>query len=276
MDHHSGTPTAPQEGSQPLQGPLTAAPPPDRQPPQHPGNAAEHEKFPDLCLLTDTAAAHSSSTDAQNPTQHLHRLSTSSNLTPTHTHDASPSSRALRTASIISSAPSDFSVSVSDTSTRATTPTLDDASQRCSPDLPSAPTFGSPSPALPRSRRAKKELNAARVQRSATQRADSPAKEREATPGKRRRFLSSATGQADALAAVEPAHEQGLARMAFAEQQRWITVQQKTFTKWCAPNGSGSMVCADCANGGSFLGTQGKYEARREDTGSSGPGSRPQ
>lgn len=36
----------------------------------------------------------------------------------------------------------------------------------------------------------------------------------------------------DALAATEPPHEQGLTRMAFAEQQRWITVQQKTFTKW--------------------------------------------
>lgn len=29
-----------------------------------------------------------------------------------------------------------------------------------------------------------------------------------------------------------PPHEQLLARMAFAEQQQWITVQQKTFTKW--------------------------------------------
>ncbi|KAF5590459.1 alpha-actinin [Fusarium pseudocircinatum] len=35
-----------------------------------------------------------------------------------------------------------------------------------------------------------------------------------------------------ALAAVEPPHDQRLTRMAFAEQQRWVTVQQKTFTKW--------------------------------------------
>jgi hypothetical protein len=27
-------------------------------------------------------------------------------------------------------------------------------------------------------------------------------------------------------------HEQVLAKMAYAEQQKWITVQQKTFTKW--------------------------------------------
>jgi type IV secretory pathway VirB10-like protein len=30
----------------------------------------------------------------------------------------------------------------------------------------------------------------------------------------------------------EKANEQVLTKMAFAEQQRWITVQQKTFTKW--------------------------------------------
>ena len=34
------------------------------------------------------------------------------------------------------------------------------------------------------------------------------------------------------LKAVEPLHEQNLTKMAFAEQQKWITVQQKTFTKW--------------------------------------------
>jgi hypothetical protein len=27
--------------------------------------------------------------------------------------------------------------------------------------------------------------------------------------------------------------QKGLAKMAYAEQQKWITVQQKTFTKWC-------------------------------------------
>jgi hypothetical protein len=47
-----------------------------------------------------------------------------------------------------------------------------------------------------------------------------------------RRFTPSASDPADALAAVEPPHDQRLTRMAFAEQQRWVTVQQKTFTKW--------------------------------------------
>ncbi len=36
----------------------------------------------------------------------------------------------------------------------------------------------------------------------------------------------------EGLKALEPPHEQGLTKMAYADQQRWITVQQKTFTKW--------------------------------------------
>jgi hypothetical protein len=39
------------------------------------------------------------------------------------------------------------------------------------------------------------------------------------------------------LKAIEPPHEQVLTKMAFAEQQKWITVQQKTFTKWYALHG---------------------------------------
>ncbi|EKD13561.1 uncharacterized protein L3040_008574 [Drepanopeziza brunnea f. sp. 'multigermtubi'] len=34
------------------------------------------------------------------------------------------------------------------------------------------------------------------------------------------------------LKLIEPPHENPLVKMAFAEQQQWITVQQKTFTKW--------------------------------------------
>ena len=264
MDFFSGA-AARQEGLGGAGGPLnplalgrptTGHQPPQLQPQlqlqhqQHPGNGAESEKFPDLCLLShdDAQPEPTASTQQHIPHQLLSTSSPSSPNNPNPTTPTqqpqdhhSPTARALRTASIISSAPSDFSVSVSDTSTRATTPTLDEKS---SPELASAPAFGptppphshfhsrSPSSSTPRSRRAKKELNAARVQRSATQRSEPPAKDKEATPGKRRRFLSSATGKADALAAVEPAHEQGLVRMAFAEQQRWITVQQKTFTKW--------------------------------------------
>lgn len=224
-------PTAPQ----PLQGsvaplnPLTLGPTTsNRSPPQRPGNATEQEKFPDFKPCLPSGAHHQPHVSSKlhrrppaSPTARAETYGTTYNLT------AAP--RPQRAASITSSAPSDSSLS-SDTSTRATTPTLDDAPQYPADLAPAA----TPSP-VPRSRRAKQDLNAARVQRSSTQRADSPASERDrdAAPPRRRRFLSSATGQADALAAVEPVHEQGLARMAFAEQQRWITVQQKTFTKWC-------------------------------------------
>lgn len=106
----------------------------------------------------------------------------------------------------------------------------------------SGPVSASASP-TPRSRRDKKALQAARLQRSGIsgnsgisplgikQRTDRSLSSTTTTT-KARRFQRSASTPADALAAVEPPHDQGLARMAFAEQQRWITVQQKTFTKW--------------------------------------------
>jgi hypothetical protein len=75
-----------------------------------------------------------------------------------------------------------------------------------------------------------------RLQRSAT----TCSEDEEASPGegrrrKYRRPISTSTDQnqtAEALKAVEPLHEKLLTSMAFAEQQKWITVQQKTFTKW--------------------------------------------
>lgn len=47
--------------------------------------------------------------------------------------------------------------------------------------------------------------------------------------------LPAGLGQLSVIGTESPAgslHEQVLAKMAFAEQQKWITVQQKTFTKW--------------------------------------------
>ncbi|TEA15580.1 Alpha-actinin-like protein 1 [Colletotrichum sidae] len=81
-----------------------------------------------------------------------------------------------------------------------------------------------------RSRRDKQDLHAARLQRSGS---SSITHTRKESIAKKNRFRS-ATGSspADALAAIEPPHEQGLTRMAYAEQQQWVTVQQKTFTKW--------------------------------------------
>jgi len=48
----------------------------------------------------------------------------------------------------------------------------------------------------------------------------------------RNKSKGSNSGSGEALKAVEPLHEHQLGKMAFAEQQQWITVQQKTFTKW--------------------------------------------
>lgn len=96
----------------------------------------------------------------------------------------------------------------------------------------------------PRSRRDKKALHAARLQRSGS--TSLPLAVKDKSP-KSKRFLRSASNPAEALAAVEPPHDQGLTKMAFAEQQRWITVQQKTFTKWCAPSSTcNGLRLTDC------------------------------
>ncbi|KAJ0160963.1 Alpha-actinin-like protein 1 [Colletotrichum tanaceti] len=81
-----------------------------------------------------------------------------------------------------------------------------------------------------RNRRDKKELQAQRVQRSGS--ASLALARKDGGPKKNRFRSATGSSPADALAALEPPHDQGLTRMAFAEQQKWITVQQKTFTKW--------------------------------------------
>jgi Ca2+-binding EF-hand superfamily protein len=101
--------------------------------------------------------------------------------------------------------------------------------------LPSFPS--SPQQTLSRSRHNAKQLHAARVQRSGSATSGVPfggKKEGPETPAKPKRFQRAGTvsSPADALAATESPREQGLTKMAFTEQQRWITVQQKTFTKW--------------------------------------------
>ncbi|KAF7904246.1 hypothetical protein EAF00_001580 [Botryotinia globosa] len=84
--------------------------------------------------------------------------------------------------------------------------------------------------------RSRQFSEAARLQRSA----EKPEKgEEELGLGRRRKRYQhrnkskgSISGSGEALKAVEPLHEHQLGKMAFAEQQQWITVQQKTFTKW--------------------------------------------
>jgi hypothetical protein len=115
-----------------------------------------------------------------------------------------------------------------------------------SPPLSQTPFPQSPPTPPTKSRRdLQKEANRSkqfttRLQRSAT----TGSEDGEAAlgrEGRRRRFHRQTTGSPakqnqtdEALKAVEPLHEQVLTKMAFAEQQKWITVQQKTFTKWYA------------------------------------------
>jgi len=190
-----------------------------------PGNVQGGEKFPDLCLHDEN----------DHPTPR------------SQTFQFAP--RPLRTSSIVSSSPSEFSA-ISETSTRATSPTSDfplDNNNNTnnnnykdpwsSPDsgLSNSRNFGGTP--ISRSRRDKQQLHAARVQRSTSNSTAvlGPREPREERP-KKPRFGKSVSSPAEALAALERPHEQGLTRMAFAEQQRWITVQQKTFTKWYGPH----------------------------------------
>lgn len=116
----------------------------------------------------------------------------------------------------------------------------------------------SPQRPLTRSRENAKQLHAARLQKRAASQslATDPAaddKERDgykndrdpddvtsrlrrrAGSARRLRKGTNPESRQSALAATEPGappHEKLLTKMAFAEQQHWITVQQKTFTKW--------------------------------------------
>lgn len=173
--------------------------------PALPGNL---EHFPQFCL-------HASNDGGSN--DHFHN--------PRHSSSSSGSILGADFASRPGSPPlskSSRSPTASSVSTSATSVDAD------SPPPPSAEASLRRRAPTQRSRRDKNELHAARQQRSGRDRQPLGPK----TTKARRFQRSSNSSPADALAAVEPAHDQGLARMTFAEQQRWITVQQKTFTKW--------------------------------------------
>ncbi|KJZ74055.1 hypothetical protein HIM_06504 [Hirsutella minnesotensis 3608] len=183
-----------------------------------PGNPEGVERFPQLCLQAsgygETASGDEHDRSHNNHHNQNHRFSASSIATSTASSN--------RISSDFSSRPGSPSRSraVSSVSTSATSVEGDSLSpsKRASLD-PLAPTQ--------RSRRDKQVLHAARQQRSRSDRQPVAPKR-----SKGRRFQNSKSSPADALAAVEPVHDQGLTRMTFAEQQRWVTVQQKTFTKW--------------------------------------------
>ena len=114
-----------------------------------------------------------------------------------------------------------------------------------SPSLSQTPFPQSPPTPPSKSRRdLQKEANRSRQFTTRLQRSATTGSEDGEAPfgreGRRRRFhrptsLPAKQNQTDeALKAVEPLHEPVLTKMAYAEQQKWITVQQKTFTKWYA------------------------------------------
>ncbi|KAK7430065.1 alpha-actinin [Neonectria magnoliae] len=214
-----------------------------RLPPQ-PGNVEGNEQFPDFCLHSRF------SSDGGDSQEHHHHQSQSLNHHH-HQRQQSPSvssSSRLSTISNFSAASSASTApsSVGSPSSRPVSQCLDSCSSTSSP-FPSRPrtltsssasstasastTFSSPTP---RSRRDKSQLHAVRAQRSGSRSVSLGVKVGRDKPSNRppKRFLRSSNSPADALAAVEPPHDTGLTRMAFAEQQRWVTVQQKTFTKW--------------------------------------------
>ena len=120
-----------------------------------------------------------------------------------------------------------------------------DVNNTTEPSLSQTPFPQSPPTPPQKSRRdLQKEANRSRQFTTRLQRSSTTGSEDGEVPlgreGRRRRFhrptsLPVKENQTDeALKAVEPLHEQVLTKMAYAEQQKWITVQQKTFTKWYA------------------------------------------
>ncbi|TPX18541.1 uncharacterized protein E0L32_011579 [Thyridium curvatum] len=206
-----------------------------------PGNAGSSERFPAYCLHShgDDATAAPTITAAADDDVNTRSFNDNLPKTPNEKYLQRPHSVSLqstasfasasdcsdrdadsffdsRRASVISTASSLYSV--------ATSP-LQYKQQQQQQDH---------SPPLTRSRRDAKQLHAARLQRSgSTSLALGSNREKKEGP-RSKRFHRGTVGASpqDALSATEPPHEQGLTRMAFAEQQRWITVQQKTFTKW--------------------------------------------
>lgn len=183
----------------------------------HPGNLECAEQFPEFCLHLQGARGVDYHDYGGSQTR------ASSRTTPTA---SSPLSSRSSTLSSVSTSPS----------TASTFSSLDtDTYHHCPQELqhPQHPWTGSPTP--PRSRRDKKDLHAARLQRSGSSGVPCLGIKHNTSPSivrANKRFQRSASSPAEALAAVEPPHDTGLVRMAYAEQQRWITVQQKTFTKW--------------------------------------------
>lgn len=167
-----------------------------------PGNVGSNDEFPEFCLHADAQAAAATIT-----------LTFNRQRSPSAASTTLSSSRAscISTASTGLSSVADFDPAFSFSEARFQAPDV------------SSPT--------PRSRRNKEQLHAARLQRAGSSSFSLDLSSREKA-SKAQRFQRSFSTPTHASAGGESPHDQGLTRMAYAEQQRWITVQQKTFTKW--------------------------------------------
>ncbi|OAQ89200.1 alpha-actinin, sarcomeric (f-actin cross linking protein) [Purpureocillium lilacinum] len=240
---------------------------PQRSPSPPPGNLESGERFPQFCLLASGsdssppgAQCHCPGccASAQTAVQILNTTTTCNDdgdvsppysysfaNNPRHSYASDCSSSTSRTQqSRPSRSPTQSSVSTS-----ATSVFDQDGPGDHQPAPPSRRRQAAPTN---RSRRDKELLHAARQQRSGSNRQPPPplgpdkTRDTARAPWLRHRGSSGSANAAhrrtsnngngnpidDARAALEPPHDQGLARMTFTEQQRWITVQQKTFTKW--------------------------------------------
>ena len=185
-----------------------------------PGNRECAEQFPEFCLHSDDRDLRDlQNDDSDGASQSCYSSRPS---TPLAKSPLSARSSILSTASTAASSIASFPYYGSKRSS------VESSGQVYDP-------WTSPTPPQ-RCRRDKEALQAARFQRSGSRSLSLGTKNKppssSVSTSKPRRFQRSTSSPADALAAIEPPHDQGLTRMAFAEQQRWITVQEKTFTKW--------------------------------------------
>jgi hypothetical protein len=107
------------------------------------------------------------------------------------------------------------------------------------PDNDSTPSYFPPSPANSirvRCNRSSSQREAIRSKQFTNRQQRSDSNPIDDPLGRRKlrgfRHKTSSLPADHGFKAIEPPHEQVLTKMAFAEQQKWITVQQKTFTKW--------------------------------------------
>ena len=185
-----------------------------------PSNVPSTERFPDFLFTRDSATGSVQDDDDRRDhnVQHWALLSPAS----------SSSSRSSTLSSVSTAASSLHGCHCSIEKSHPKGASSPRPRSNCSTPSPASPGASPTS----RNRRDKHHLHAARQQRSGSNGFSSSLKLKQRLSKKQARFGRSSCSPADALAAVEPPHDQGLTRMAFAEQQRWITVQQKTFTKW--------------------------------------------